>query len=71
MVARGVPAPCAEVISAKCSSLLKIITTEREKQWQWPEDLGMMVGWLTIHDLKHHLHHVAARYPPSEGRGVS
>lgn len=67
MVAHGAAAPCAEVISAKCSSLLKIITPEREKWWWWPEDLGWWWGgipmWLTMYDLKHHLHQPSPHDP--------
>lgn len=56
MVARGAAAPWAEVITAYCSSLLKIIAPEREKWWWWPSALGTMVGWLIMYDLKLHLH---------------
>lgn len=57
MVARGAAAPCTEVISASCSSLLKIIAPEREKLWWWPPALRTVVWWLIIYDLKHHHHH--------------
>lgn len=57
MVARGAAAPCAEVISAYCSSLLKIIVPEREKWWWWPSALGTIMWWLITYDLKLHLHH--------------